>query len=85
MTDLAIEMITDLQEKEMFVWKVKFSTGGVSAIVNNAYTITSETLTGALKKAKRLDDEFNKECFEAGDDPEASTPIGIELVYRLDQ
>ncbi len=76
--------MTELQEKEMFVWKVEFATGGVSAIVNNAYTITSESLTGALKKAKRLDDEFTKECFEAGDDPEASVPIGVELVCRLD-
>lgn len=68
----------------MFVWKVKFAVGGVSAIVSNAYTVTSESLTGALKKAKRLDDEFTKECHEAGDDPAASVPVGVEVVCRLD-
>ena len=68
----------------MNVWKVKFALGVVSAITNTAYTVTSETLSGALKKAKRLDDEFNEECFEAGDDPRASIPIGVELVCQLD-
>ena len=68
----------------MNVWKVKFAVGVESAITNSAYTVASETLTGALKKAKRLDDEFNKECFEAGDDPEASVPIGVEFICQLD-
>jgi len=68
----------------MFVWKVKYAIGGVSSIVNNAYTVTSETLSGALKKAKRIDDEFTKECFEGGDDPQASIPIGVEFICRID-
>ena len=68
----------------MFVWKVKFAAGEVSAITNNVYTVRSTTLDGALKKAKRLDNEFTKECFDGGDDPYASVPIGVEIVCRLD-
>ena len=68
----------------MFVWKVKFATGEISSITNNAYTVTSTTLDGALKKAKRLDDEFTKECFDGGDDPDANVPIGVELVCAID-
>ena len=54
----------------MYVWKVKFAYGQVSAIVNNSYTVMSESLSGALKKAKRLDDQFVKEIAESGDEPE---------------
>lgn len=69
----------------MYVWKVKYAYGQVSAIVNNAYTVTSESLSGALKKAKRLDDAFVKECAESGDDPQASIPVGVEFVCRIDE
>ena len=68
----------------MFVWKVKFAAGGVSSIANNSYMVTSTTLDGALKKAKRLDDEFTKECFDGGDDPEANVPTNVELVCEID-
>lgn len=68
----------------MFVWKVKYAAGEVSLIVNDSYTVTSETLSGALKKAKRLDDELLKECHESGINPDASIPIGVELICKLD-
>lgn len=68
----------------MFVWKVKFAIGEISSITNMAYTVTSETMSGALKKAKRLDDQFNKEIADSGDDPLPSLPIGVELICRLD-
>ena len=68
----------------MFVWKIKYAMGEVSNIVSDSYIVTSETFSGALKKAKRLDDELLKEAHESGIDQEASLPIGVELVCRLD-
>ena len=68
----------------MFVWKVSFAIGGVSTTVSNSYNVTSTTLRGAVKKAKRLDDDFNKELVDLGDDPEASVPIKVEIICGLD-
>ena len=68
----------------MFVWKVKFASGEVSTMVSDVYIVLSETLAGALKKAKRLDGEALKDAVDSGLEPEASLPIGVEIVCRLD-